>query len=360
MQLDQKGLAAQIAKTYPTSTDLYLKFNGCRIRVSVSDKSIAEALSDYFDSFVVAPQHADIRITVHQADGFEVSETFTPKPPDPGKKKIKEEFIELGEGRIVRKRLTGMHFLFGKGIHLAVGPCLDNLNQVVNFVNNRYIEWQLCRGALLGHAAGVASGDRALAVAGFSGAGKSTLALHLMDRGFQFVSNDRLMIRKNADHLTMYGVAKQPRINPGTALNSRSLSHLVPPAQKREFLKLSKEALWNLEHKYDAPVEKCYGPDRFVLSAGMTDLIILTWRPGQGNLSIEKVQDTGSRTALLEAFMKPTGLFFNPDGACAMPAPSVENYLSFLSGIDVWNFSGGVDFNAAAEKCARLLGETHN
>ena len=69
------------------------------------------------------------------------------KTPDPGKTKIKEEYVDLDDGRIVRKRLTGMLFVFGGGQNVAVGPCGANLNQVINFINNRYIEWLLCRPA---------------------------------------------------------------------------------------------------------------------------------------------------------------------------------------------------------------------
>ena len=64
--------------------------------------------------------------------------------------------------------------------HAAVGPCLANDNQIVNFINNRLIEVRLRAGDLLFHAAGVARNGRGLALAGFSGAGKSTLALAIM------------------------------------------------------------------------------------------------------------------------------------------------------------------------------------
>ena len=56
----------------------------------------------------------------------------------------------------MRKRLTGMVFLMADGLNLAVGPCLANVNQVVNFVNSRYIEHLLRSGGLLCHASACA------------------------------------------------------------------------------------------------------------------------------------------------------------------------------------------------------------
>lgn len=41
--------------------------------------------------------------------------------PDPGKSKVKEEYADFPDGRLVRKRLTGMVFVFGEGDHLAMG-----------------------------------------------------------------------------------------------------------------------------------------------------------------------------------------------------------------------------------------------
>jgi serine kinase of HPr protein (carbohydrate metabolism regulator) len=51
------------------------------------------------------------------------------------------------------------------------------------------------------HASCVASGGRAVLIAGPSGSGKSDLALRLLDRGFTLVSDDRTIVRKDGDKL---------------------------------------------------------------------------------------------------------------------------------------------------------------
>jgi serine kinase of HPr protein (carbohydrate metabolism regulator) len=51
------------------------------------------------------------------------------------------------------------------------------------------------------HATTVALEGRAVAISGLSGAGKSDLALRLVDRGFILVSDDRTIVKREADRL---------------------------------------------------------------------------------------------------------------------------------------------------------------
>jgi hypothetical protein len=55
------------------------------------------------------------------------------------------------------------------------------------------------RGRLCLHASGVAKDGRAILIAGYSGAGKSTLASALVQRGFDFISDDVCAIEARAD-----------------------------------------------------------------------------------------------------------------------------------------------------------------
>ena len=51
------------------------------------------------------------------------------------------------------------------------------------------------------HASCVATGGRAVLIAGPSGSGKSDLALRMLDRGFTLVSDDRTIVRKENKRL---------------------------------------------------------------------------------------------------------------------------------------------------------------
>ena len=351
---NRQALVAQIREALPAPSTFYLQLGKCLLAVHTNREAIVDALREYFKPFAADAGTADIVVSIHEDPAYRLPIDFTVKKPDPGKTKIKEEYYELADGRIVRKRLTGMLFVLGGGENVAVGPCLANLNQVVNFINNRYIEWVLCQGCLLGHAAGVVLNGQGLALAGFSGAGKSTLALHLMNAGATFISNDRLMIEKSKNGLVMHGVAKMPRINPGTALNNPNLRKIMSTEEQARFASLPEKELWELEYKYDALIDDCYGPDRFVLRAPMQALVLLNWRRNGGPTEVAAV-DLAERRDLLPAFMKSVGLFFVPAEGCAMPAPLEDAYIDFLSRCRVFEVSGGTNFAAAAQACLRLV-----
>lgn len=350
-------LAESLTRGREAGESLSLKLADCVIRIDSDSRPLIQALADYFRS-VIAPagSPAEIRITALETAPPEIGIPLTVKQPDPGKTKIKEEFADLPDGRVVRKRLTGMAFLFGGPVNLALGPCLANSNQVINFVNNRFIQRELSAGSLLAHAAAVAGQSRGLALAGFSGMGKSTLALWLTGRGLDFISNDRLLVKPSPDRLAMAGVAKQPRINPGTALANPALSGIVPEEERKRFAALPPEELWALEHKYDAIIEDCFGPGRFRLAAPLDGLAILNWRRGEGSCRVRRV-DLAQRLDLLAAFKKEPGLFFLDQGGgeADILEPTDQAYLEALSRTAVFEISGGVDFQTASDALLGFL-----
>lgn len=351
---DLAGLSAELLARDSLDHRLHLVFGDCAIRVDSNSAGLIGQLMRYYHGFVSRREWADISILALEAPALEFGELdLTPKPPDPGKSKIKEEFAEYPDGRLVRKRLTGMVFLLGPQVQLAVGPCVANANQVVNFINSRHIQWMLDRGGLLFHAAGVAGPHGGLALSGFSGAGKSTLALHLMSQGLNFVSNDRLVVRHTGREPMMFGVAKLPRINPGTALNNPHLAKVIPEADRARFATLEPEALWSLEHKYDAHLDQCFGPERFHLAAPLSGLVVLNWKRGVKGLQVNRV-DLRERPDLLPAFVKSPGLFYQPAKGEKHDF-SDSAYLALLESCPVYEFSGGVDFAAATRAGLDLL-----
>jgi HprK-related kinase B len=347
--------AAPLLAANPATLSLSLRFGQAAILVRTNSQALYDKLARYYADFPGDGSTPDIEVTAIECPPPVFDLPYATKEREPGKTKIKEEYVDYPDGRVVRKLLTGLVFCFGGGRNYAFGPCADNDNQVVNFINNRFIERVIRQGALLFHAAGVAEAGRGLVMSGFSGAGKSTLALRIMARGTDFVSNDRIMVRRDGEALTMFGIPKMPRVNPGTVLFDDHLGSVMSEEDRRRFSALPAAELWDLEHKYDAMIDDCYGPGRFRLHSAMAGLVILTWKRTGEPMRTAQV-DLRQRRDLLPAFMKDVGLFFESDGPGQAGAEATaDDYLALLGDCPVLEISGGVDFEAAADACLAFL-----
>jgi HprK-related kinase B len=133
-------IAGQILRAHNLKHGLTLKLGECIVRVKTNSVKLADKLGEYYTG-LISKSPEESAITINAIEGgepdFEIE--FVGKQPDPGKVKIKEEYADLDDGRIIRKIITGMTFVTGAGFNIAIGQCAVNYNQIVNFINNRYI-----------------------------------------------------------------------------------------------------------------------------------------------------------------------------------------------------------------------------
>ena len=339
----------------PPVGSLDVRFGEYPFRIRSNRRELLSELAGYFIDFPQQSSEPAVVIDAIEADELPQHPDAEEVPREDGKK-LKEIWIAGTDGRIVWKTRTGMSFLFTPDRHLAVGPCMANPNQVVNFVNNRHIDLLLQRDAVLAHAAGVSIDGRGIVLAAVAGSGKSTLALHLMARGCEFVSNDRVVLSRQPDgHVKMDGIAKMPRINPGTILHNPALSDLLPGSRRTELELLPRDELWQLEEKYDVPITRIFGPNRFRLHADVQAIVLLTWQRVPGETIVSE-PDLSTRPDLMDALMKTPGVFTlrrDLDGARLTPVP--EPYLNCLQGVKIVELSGGLDFDRGCDVCLELL-----
>jgi HprK-related kinase B len=349
------SLAGHILARYPPIASLGLSLDGAGIRVESNDNGLLLHLRRYFAPFVDDDAASDITVCALSTPGLDLGLTFRDWPREPGKTRRKDAHAELPDGRAVLKVRTGMQFLMGEGTRLAFGPCLENANQVVNFVVSQYIGHLLDRGWLLAHAAGVTRRGGGLGLAGLSGRGKSSLMLHLLSAGLGFASNDRLLLQRDNGLVRMRGVPKMPRVNPGTLLSQPRLEPILPASRRGALSALSRDELWHLEEKYDVPVHEIYPDSALRLSARLEAVAILAWDPGGAGPTVLEEVDLAERGDLLGALMKGTGPFYLPTPAGA-GQPRSGPYLQALRDVRAVAIRGGVDFEAAARACLDLLG----
>ena len=203
-------------------------------------------------------------------------------------KSVKEAYYDSDNGRVVLKKRTGATVYIRDGEYFVVGNLILHMHQLINVIDEVYEEDFMERGYVLFHASAVADRQgNGIMLTSASGAGKSTLALFLVDKGFRFLSNDRVLAKYENDHVHLVGVPKKPRINPGTILALDSLCAIITPEEKRLYSQLDRNELWQLEHKYDVDVDAIYGDGTFTLEAILTSIYILNWKLPQSGPRLE-------------------------------------------------------------------------
>jgi HprK-related kinase B len=250
---------------------------------------------------------------------------------------------DVDGGRLIRKVATGVVMGLWPGHAFAVGDVRTHLNQAINLVNACYAKVVLRRGHLLLHASAVAREGRAVALAGPPGAGKSTAALHLVEQGLQFVSNDRVLAKPLPDAAEVLGYPKQPRVNPGTVLHHPRLAGMLKPDERDALLALPTDQLWALERKCDVDLGALYGADVLVLQAMMSMLVVLRWRPGRDERpSFRRLGDDALArvTPLIEKDLGVFGPGLEAAGA------NREVYVDLMRRVPVHEASGGMDLRA--------------
>ncbi len=368
MKLDPKTvsaleLASSLLPTERGLFDLDLSFGDLTVRVLTNSRPLLHRLGRYYEAFHEAPPEAGAeQIVVHalDRDTVRLDLPFQEWPRDPGKTGRKEQWCDVVGGRVVRKVRTGLQYLLAKDLRIAFGKCRENDNQVINFINTQYINHHLHRSCALGHASGVANvdGSRALAIAAGSGGGKSTVALHLMQRGARFMTNDRALFLRAGDGCLVRGVPKLPRINPGTVLHNRALQPILAPKRRKELKALTTDELWELEEKYDVNINLLFPDADYVPEAALAHLFVLNWDRGSEEPTRLQEVSIEKRPDLLPAVMKSPGPFYMfADGS--MPEhpvqPEPADYRTVLDGVRVVEISGGVDFDSVVGELSKLL-----
>jgi HprK-related kinase B len=344
-----------------------------RIQVRSNSKCLLQRLRDYF-AHVIATDHstenadfaADVVVHAVESSPIDFGIDFVDWRRELGKTGRKDEYCDLNrnghvDGRLIRKVRTRMLFLQSDGHRIARGPCLANDNQVINFINCQYMNRLRQRGAVICHASCVGVGDRGLAIAGFSGGGKSSLMLRLLENpGVQFLTNDRLFIGSvPGAGIRAIGIPKLPRVNPGTILSRDTLHPILDQRQRDTFESLSKDQLWDLEQKFDVDISKLYGDGRIIAESPLTDVLILNWqRTSDARCQITRV-DIDDRPDLLVAVEKSPGPFYcDSDGVFQSDDHALDHrrYIELLNSVNVWEASGAVDFEFAADRCREIQG----
>lgn len=353
--LDRQPLASLTANCIAR---LLLPFQGLTLQIKADNPRVLELLKHYYAGLTAGTPSDDqpvqaVFLIDQQANTQGVN--WTPvKRNKSSLLGLKEAYRDTSEGRWIYKVRTGLVFLQTLEAPLAMGDLTRHFSQVVNFINNQFLNVQQRCGYFLGHASAFTVNGQATAIAASSGGGKSTLMLKALESpSARFLSNDRILFKSQPGEKAteVLGVAKHPRVNPGTLISSPRLAELLSAAERERYAQMPTAQLWGTEQKYDVLIPALYGDDKTALSGKLSTLVLLDW-------SLEATTPTGlSRVDIeqtpeaLEGLRKSPGPFFQCGDGHFPPeqAPSCRLYADQLAGVKVLRLAGGVNFDRAIE-----------
>jgi len=351
--------SAQIAHAKAgCSYELSLTFQGLGFTISADDKEILDYLKAYYSGLSddSVSKSSKCLFLINQQPDFSSDDWRPIERTKASPLGLKESYTDTPEGRWIQKVRTGMAMFQSLNDTLVIGNLNQNRSQVVNFINNQFLNHYQHQGYLLGHAAAFDIDGNTTAIAASSGGGKSTLMLRALEANpARFLSNDRILFKPENGEIKVVGLAKHPRVNPGTLINSERLMHLLPATERTRFAAMPASELWNIEQKYDVLIPQCYGEDKVRLSGILKILILLDWSPNSSAPTKLSPVDIEQEPEALEGLSKNPGPFFqDTDGYFpGSVTRSCEHYAANLKGVQVFRLTGKADFDSAFELLGR-------
>ncbi|MCG8670312.1 MAG: HprK-related kinase B [Pseudomonadales bacterium] len=347
-------IIAQLLGERPLSArPVFLSVNDQIVAVKTNSEELSSKLQHYFANLLAEEQPTDIEILAVEQEAPQLNLDLVDWTREQGKSTRKDSYIDFPSARVLRKVRTGMVFVQSQAYRIAAGPCLENDNQIINFVNAQLANALLHKGGLTCHAAGVEFNGNIFAMAGFSGGGKSTLMLKLLENPqINYLTNDRLYAYSNDSNAVIgSGIPKLPRVNPGTIVHNPRLHPLISESRRSELLNIPVSDLWDLEEKYDVIIDELYGSGRIAKAAPLTAFLVLNWqRESDEPVKLQQV-DINQRRDLLAAIMKSPGPFYQrSDGSFHLDTIPLDEaaYLEQLKDVAFYEASGGINFEELA------------
>ena len=275
-------------RDFPLSAELHLKFLGFRLDVRTNSLRVASRLASYFGGYLVAPGTAApdrLLLAVQTRPDYDAASMQVWQRATSGRPP-KESYYDRGGKRYILKNRTGVLIELAPEYAAIVGDVERYVNQVVNLAGTLFGLSLVERGYAMVHASAVvrADSDEATIFLGNSGSGKSSLALQLIERGgFDYVSNDRVLLKTRRSGVEVVGLPKKPRVNPGTLLASDALMRLLPASKRPMYEGMAPSELWGVEDKHDVDVGEVLGA-RERLSGQLAQAYSLEWKPGGDGL----------------------------------------------------------------------------
>ncbi len=293
---------------------LRLRFRNVILEIRSNDRLLIDRVREYHRCYVEeddASGEAFQVVHLLHIPGFRSSYEMRDFVRSKSGRKIKEEFIDLFEGRLVRKKKYGIEAYIDGVNHIMVGDIRENIHQVALFLNVVFARMYLAgRGYLLLNVAAISDGDNVISLASMPNTGTSgTILFDLIERKFKLTAFDRLMVRSRDDLVQAIGYPLHPRVHPGSVLHHDRIMSSLSIGKQTRYRQLGPSELWALDESVQVDVDRIYGEHSTQLFGTLESLYILEWEPESRFVTSFDELSTDELLKMAPVYYKDLGVF---------------------------------------------------
>jgi HprK-related kinase B len=259
------------------------------------------------------------------------------------------------EGRVIFRRETGVLTAIQPDTWTITGDLRAYPGEVTRVLDAMLSLALVERGYLTLKGSALARDGRGVALVGGPDTARRALAVTLVGRGFQWVTEDLLLVRVAAGHVEMRGLPGLLRLGPAAMLAHPTLRAMLTEEERARYAGQTWRDLREIEARYNIDTVDAFGPAGIAAGGALRMIVALRWRGGEteGPPTIAPLARADAYEALADA-TRSFGLY---DLAGSVP-PNFHRLQRIAETVAMHTVTGPVDLQAVADAIAADESET--
>jgi len=210
---------------------------------------------------------------------------------------------DIDGGRVIVRRETGTVTMIQPDRWTITGDLRAHPGEVTRALDAMLSLSLVERGYLTLKASALARDGRGLALVGGPGGARRALAVTLVGHGFQWVTEDLLLVRVASGHVEMCGLPGLLRLGPAAMLAHPALGAMLADDERAQYEGKAWRDLREIETRYVVDAVDAFGPVGIATGGILQMIVALRWRGGDasGTLAVMPISRADAYEALAEA-----------------------------------------------------------
>lgn len=256
---------------------------------------------------------------------------------------------DIDGGRMVFRRETGVLTAIQPDGWTITGDLRAHPSEVTRALDAMLSLALVERGYLTLKGSALARDGRGIALVGGPDGARRALAVTLVGRGFQWVTEDLLLVRVASGHVEMRGLPGLLRLGPAAMLMHPALRAMLTEDERARYAGQTWRDLREIEARYDIDTVDAFGQAGIATGGVLRMIVVLRWKGGEatGTSAVAPLARADAYEALADA-MRSFGLY---DLGGSVPA-NFHRLQRIAETVEMRTVTGPVDLVTVADAVA--------